>query len=241
MRLSGFFLQVVLAAILCLAVAWPSQAFFTFAPDPGTDYGASDGDAVVVSFGTAIPLQHAIPMIVPSGYAPIYEFGAHEARQVKVTWSQASSWAEALQDVCSQAGVHCRTDEVLAKVHIEPLDAAERRPSISPAEQSPSGESFKPEDDGEFLRIRSPEDEGSVQSWSLVPGSFKRQLEQWSEAGGYQCVWSLPNDYDITAKASVRGTFLQAVKKVMEGLRAAGAAVRVHVYKANKVILVRGE
>ena len=76
------------------------------------------------------------------------------------------------------------------------------------------------------------------QTWVINAGLLREQLIGWAQRSGYQVVWKAPSDYDIFADAHFRGSFETAVDQLFQRLYAHGNALRVEIYKGNKVIEV---
>ncbi len=76
--------------------------------------------------------------------------------------------------------------------------------------------------------------------WTITPGALHAQLLEWVRRAGYQLIWHAPNDYLLTARATLHGSFLRAISILVKTLDAAGSPIRVTVYRKNRVLVVAG-
>lgn len=83
-----------------------------------------------------------------------------------------------------------------------------------------------------------PEPVRIEETWKIEHGLLREQLIRWADKAGYQVVWKASSDYDIYTSATFRGSFDIAVEELFTRLHAHGNALRVGIYKANKVIEV---
>lgn len=74
--------------------------------------------------------------------------------------------------------------------------------------------------------------------WRIRPGSLKSQMSSWAGKGGYQLVWKSPNDFNMHTDAVFTDTFTGAVKRLFGSMQGAGNALKVTIYRTNKVLEV---
>ena len=77
-----------------------------------------------------------------------------------------------------------------------------------------------------------------IQGWSLNPGALSPQLSAWSAAAGYQLIWSITRDFNISSFATYSGDYKSALKRVLLDLSSQGFPIRIRLSNANKVVVV---
>jgi hypothetical protein len=76
----------------------------------------------------------------------------------------------------------------------------------------------------------------SVASWSIGPGELSSQLQRWANDAGYQMVWRVNRDFEMSSYATFPGGFQEALRGLFTGLGHAGHPLRVTIFEGNRVI-----
>ncbi|SFQ01419.1 toxin co-regulated pilus biosynthesis Q family protein [Tranquillimonas alkanivorans] len=77
------------------------------------------------------------------------------------------------------------------------------------------------------------------EGWRTERGSSLREtLDAWSQHAGYQLIWEAPYDYDLTANATIEGSFLDAVGKTLSAFEHATPPIRGAVFPENQVLVI---
>jgi hypothetical protein len=72
----------------------------------------------------------------------------------------------------------------------------------------------------------------------LVDKTVKSSFERWASISGWQVSWELPVDYPIDAKASITGSFEEAVEVVVKSIAHAETPMKAIFYAGNKVLRI---
>ena len=87
-------------------------------------------------------------------------------------------------------------------------------------------------------------DPASRQNWSIAPDdkTLQATLARWARMADWQLSWELPVDYAIELRATISGTFEEAVDTVTKTMEKAEVPIKAIFYKGNKVlrIVVKG-
>ncbi len=75
-------------------------------------------------------------------------------------------------------------------------------------------------------------------AWSIHPGGLRIQLAAWAKQAGYQLVWNAKTDYDISAGATLYGSFNHVVTTLIDSLRGNRAAITAKIYAGNRTLVV---
>ena len=86
-----------------------------------------------------------------------------------------------------------------------------------------------------------PETKQSGFVFALGPGPLSRQLTEWCNRAGYQLVWNVGDDYDITSHSAFGEDFKRALQDLFNSLMVAGHPLRATVYERNHIVEVTGE
>lgn len=82
------------------------------------------------------------------------------------------------------------------------------------------------------------------QKWEVLASdrTLNATLARWSRSAGWQMVWELPVDYTIDARASISGSFEEAIAAVSRSMEQAEVPMNAIFYDGNKVlrIVVKG-
>lgn len=81
------------------------------------------------------------------------------------------------------------------------------------------------------------------QTWEILPSdkTLNVALARWAVAAGWQLVWELPVDYAVETRASVQGSFQEAVTQVTKSMDSAEIPLKAIFYEGNKVLRVVGK
>lgn len=94
------------------------------------------------------------------------------------------------------------------------------------------------------LTVR-PEFEAEMTSsgytYALSPGPLYNQLSQWCSAAGFELVWKVDGDYDITSFSAFGQDFRKALVQLFNSLMDSGQPLRATVYERNHVVEVTGD
>ncbi|HEY8608111.1 MAG TPA: toxin co-regulated pilus biosynthesis Q family protein [Noviherbaspirillum sp.] len=81
--------------------------------------------------------------------------------------------------------------------------------------------------------------------WEIAPsdGTIHATLARWAASAGWQLVWELQVDYPIESRATLQGSFEDAVATVARSLQETSAPARAIFYSGNQVlrIVAKGE
>jgi hypothetical protein len=77
-----------------------------------------------------------------------------------------------------------------------------------------------------------------AQVWAINQGSLSSQLMGWASSAGYQLVWKVNRDLEMTSYSQFPGSFHEAMKNLFNGLAQAGHPLRVTLYEGNRVVEV---
>ena len=55
------------------------------------------------------------------------------------------------------------------------------------------------------------------ESWPLIAGGLRNQVQGWADRAGYQLVWQADNDFDMAVSASFEGDFLHVLESLFSG------------------------
>jgi hypothetical protein len=77
-----------------------------------------------------------------------------------------------------------------------------------------------------------------AQVWAINQGSLSNQLMGWASSAGYQLVWKVNRDLEMTSYSQFPGSFHEAIKNLFNGLALAGHPLRVTLYEGNRVVEV---
>jgi hypothetical protein len=82
-----------------------------------------------------------------------------------------------------------------------------------------------------------------MQTWDIVPAdkTLNGALARWAASAGWQLVWELPVDYAVETRASVSGTFEEAVTLVTKSMENAEIPMKAIFYQGNKVLRIVGK
>lgn len=81
------------------------------------------------------------------------------------------------------------------------------------------------------------------QVWEVLmdDGYVSRSLARWAAQAGWQVVWDSPRDFPVTAKASVQGSFEEAVTQLVESLARSDSPMQAQIYRNKVVRIIRFE
>lgn len=247
------------------AVAGGSLTVTPLHPDPGTSspmpgetglrhIGSGKGEPLSSS-GRAVPFGIAVHLIMPSGWnAEVPQDIAGK----EVSWdSRGRDWTDVLGEVALYARVLATLDWNARKVTLSGSPAKEApreevaEPAIppSPAPDPPvAGESAPQKADSLALPILQKMEQPAFSapyavpspdvSRPISPGPLSAQLAKWCADSGYQLVWKVGHDLNMTSHAVFRGTLSQALADVFTGLAGAGHPLRVTIHEGNRVVEV---
>ncbi len=78
-------------------------------------------------------------------------------------------------------------------------------------------------------------------TFKLIPGSLREQMQAWAVNEGYQFHWR--SDYDIIVDfpGDFDGTLYDAITDVITALQREGASIRATIYDRSKIIVIQGD
>lgn len=206
--------------------------------EAGTRQTDPDQRDPITSSGRAVPLGIAVHLIVPFQWTvTISKDIAHK----EVSWEAHQDWFAVLNDITGKAGGTVRLDRNAQTVTL--TTAAPAPPML----RQEAGENPALSDSLQNAQILSTKEALSVQqppvpladvSRSISPGSLSSQLTGWCAVAGYQLVWKVNHDLNMTSHAVFQGTFSQALADVFTGLAKAGHPLRVTIHEGNRVVEV---
>ena len=80
---------------------------------------------------------------------------------------------------------------------------------------------------------------GSTTSWPVPSGSYLRAtLQTWSQSAGWMLVWDSPLDYRVRAAAQFRGSYEDAVRRLVDAIHETNPELRATLYRGNRVLHV---
>lgn len=77
-----------------------------------------------------------------------------------------------------------------------------------------------------------------AEEWRIAPGSLRDQVEAWAARAEYQLVWKAEHDFTMQSHIVFRDAFAGAVRRLFTRMHQNGNALRVRLYRANKVVEV---
>lgn len=77
--------------------------------------------------------------------------------------------------------------------------------------------------------------------YALGPGPLSAQLSQWCAHGGYQLVWKVDEEFEITTHSAYGTDFHKSLETLFNDLKLSGFPLRGTVYERNHMVEVTGE
>ncbi len=77
--------------------------------------------------------------------------------------------------------------------------------------------------------------------YALGPGPLSGQLSQWCAHGGYQLVWKVDEEFEITTHSAYGTDFHKALETLFNDLKSSGFPLRGTVFERNHMVEVAGE
>lgn len=76
--------------------------------------------------------------------------------------------------------------------------------------------------------------------WAAMSGTtLKDTLEAWAMADGWTVVWDTETNYGLRASSTFNGTFVDAVKEIVDSIHVSNPELTVTVYTGNRVVHVQ--
>lgn len=69
--------------------------------------------------------------------------------------------------------------------------------------------------------------------------TLKDTLEAWAMADGWTIVWDTETNYGLRASSTFNGTFVDAVKEIVDSIHVSNPELTVTVYTGNRVVHVQ--
>lgn len=81
---------------------------------------------------------------------------------------------------------------------------------------------------------------GAASTWEIAPSdiSLNAVIARWAVMAGWQLVWELPVDYTVQSRATIAGTFEEAVEAVAKSMVSAEIPMKAIFYRQNKVVRI---
>lgn len=77
-------------------------------------------------------------------------------------------------------------------------------------------------------------------NWAALSGNtLKDTLEAWASTDGWTVVWDTDTNYKLRASATFRGTFIEAITKIVDSIHVSNPELTVTVYTGNRVVHVQ--
>jgi hypothetical protein len=85
--------------------------------------------------------------------------------------------------------------------------------------------------------------EPEQRNWEILPSdkTLNVALARWAAVAGWQLVWELPVDYAVETRATVPGSFQDAVTLVTKSMDNAEIPLKAIFYEGNKVLRIVGK
>lgn len=222
----------------------------------GSGKGAKTG-----STGMGVPLDIAANLIVPSTWRVTI---VQNLRPMLVTWDAANrDWTVALDELARKYAFCAAVDWSAQRVMIQsadpvgapglvplpPRETVPAAPTPTPA-PAPAPVITPPATAAAISELQAKEAAPPVitalpqpipyqgASWSIAPGALSAQLQSWCAAEGYQLIWKVRHDFNMSAHAVFHGTFREALRDLFKGLERSGHRLRVTVHEGNRVVEV---
>lgn len=77
--------------------------------------------------------------------------------------------------------------------------------------------------------------------FGLRPGPLSAQLGEWCARAGYELVWKVADEYEITSFSAFGSDFQKALVALFKGLMESGEPLRATVYERNHIVEVVSE
>lgn len=180
----------------------------------------------VVGFGNDIPLPIALSQVVPDNYSFSYDDSVNLSQSV--SWEGGKPWNQVLQEMLSphslrpvitdstvrvisnaqQSAIHIDDTPISLKTMSESNQAALLMHEASPA------------DDHQSQFINQVNYDTTIRLWSApANATLRRVIDTWAAEANVQLHWTAEYDYPLQAAVNIRGTFVEAVEVLLNGLR----------------------
>lgn len=194
------------------------------------------------SFGNAIPLKDALPLIMPHGWEVYAKTGVMGS--TPVTWkAHHVEWTHTLKGVLRQAGliatINWSHQALLLRVKpvpaVKPLDT---KGYTSWGESSSLPANFH---EGAAVPVSSPSLAGATPVFILNQGDLiLLDLKKWAKESGWKVVWQVPEDWTVPNTTTFSGNFQTAVTQVVQALANNGANIHAVFHTENNTVVISG-
>lgn len=110
------------------------------------------------------------------------------------------------------------------------------KPSVATSPAEPVQAAFSPEEDS-FRAVPASSDF----IYALHPGQLSIQLMDWCTHAGYELVWKVADDYEITSYSGFGPDFKKSLTMLFNSLMDSGEPLRATVYERNHIVEVNAE
>lgn len=197
----------------------------------------------IYSTGKNVPFNFALKMILPADWS--YDPTASIPKD-RVSWEKNNSWIEVLRSKSDEVGLIAELDykKKVVTFKKKPVKKLVKKTDQIDLKHFPSLASDPQKSKPTLPIIKHTVVKAKpkpIPLWKVETGSLHDLLKKWAKKEQYTILWNSKTDFKIQATAEIKGSFLDAVTKLVRTMHKGGAPIRAKIYTGNKVVEVVGE